>query len=123
MSEANDEARALVPRMMTDVCISGPGRAIILDTKFYATSLAGTAYGSDKLRAGHLYQLFAYLRHRAHEPGWEKAEGVLLYPRVERHFAPEFTTHGHRIRALIVNLYQPWRQIERELHAVTKSHH
>jgi 5-methylcytosine-specific restriction enzyme subunit McrC len=121
MCEANDDARALVPRMMTDVCISGPGRAIILDTKFYATALTGNAYGSDKLRAGHLYQLFAYLRHRAHEPGWEKAEGVLLYPRVERDFAPEFTTHGHRIRALTVNLHQPWRDIERELLAVTAS--
>jgi 5-methylcytosine-specific restriction enzyme subunit McrC len=121
MSEANADARALVPRMMTDVCISGPGRAVILDTKFYATALTGNAYGSDKLRAGHLYQLFAYLRHRAHEPGWEQAEGVLLYPRVERDFAPEFTTHGHRIRALTVNLHQPWRDIERELLAVTAS--
>ncbi len=118
MSEANADARALVPRMMTDVCISGPDRAIILDTKFYATAFLGNAYGSDKLRAGHLYQLFAYLRHRAHKPGWEHAEGVLLYPRVEHQFAPEFVTHGHRMRALTVNLYQNWRAIEKELHAI-----
>ena len=121
IGEANADAHTLVPRMLTDVCISGPGRAIILDTKFYASALTGNPYGSHKLHAGHLYQLFTYLRHRAHEPGWEQAEGVLLYPRVERDFAPEFTTHGHRIRALTVNLYQPWRDIERELLAVTAS--
>ena len=123
MSEANADARVLVPLMKTDVCISGPDRAIILDTKFYATALTENAYGSEKLRAGHLYQLFAYLRHRAHEPRWEKAEGVLLYPRVERGFAPEFTTHGHRIRALTVDLHKPWREVERELHAVTGTPH
>jgi 5-methylcytosine-specific restriction enzyme subunit McrC len=121
MNESNADARELVPLMMTDVCIRGPGRAIILDTKFYAAALTGNAYGAAKLRSSHLYQLFAYLRHRAHEPGWENAEGVLLYPRVERDFAPEFITHGHRIRALTVNLYQPWREIERELLAITAS--
>ncbi len=118
MSGPNADARALVPRMMTDICISGPGRAIILDTKFYAAALSKNAHGSEKLRAGHLYQLFTYLRHRAHEPGWEKAEGILLYPRVERDFAPEFTTHGHRIRALTLNLHQPWTDIDRELRLV-----
>ncbi len=116
--EANPDARALVPRMQTDVCLAGPGRAIILDTKFYASALVENAYGTEKLRTGHLYQLFAYLRHRAHEPGWERAEGVLLYPRVDRDFAPEFTTHGHRIRARTVDLHQPWRAIERELRTV-----
>jgi 5-methylcytosine-specific restriction enzyme subunit McrC len=80
MSDANADARALVPLMKTDMCLTGPNRAIILDTKFYATALTGNAFGSEKLRAAHLYQLFAYLRHRANEPGWERAEGVLLYP-------------------------------------------
>ncbi len=54
MSEANADARALVPRMMTDVCMSGPGRAIILDTKFYATALPETP-GAPTSCAGHLY--------------------------------------------------------------------
>jgi 5-methylcytosine-specific restriction enzyme subunit McrC len=119
MSEANADARALVPLMMTDVCLRSPRRAIILDTKFYAAALTGNAYGSSKLRSGHLYQLFAYLRHRAQEPGWENAEGVLLYPRVERDFAPEFVTHGHRIRALTLDLRQCWQNVECQLLAIT----
>jgi 5-methylcytosine-specific restriction enzyme subunit McrC len=115
MNDANEDACALLPRMETDVCLAGHGRAIILDTKFYANALAENAYASERLRTGHLYQLFAYLRHRAYEPGWERAEGVLLYPRVGRDFAPEFVTHGHRIRALTLNLHQPWRDIEHDL--------
>lgn len=109
------DADEFIPRMETDVCLEGPGRAIILDTKFYAAALAENAYGSAKLRSGHLYQLFTYLRQRSCLPGWERAEGVLLYPRVDRDFAPSFHTHGHRIRALTLDLLQPWEAIERDL--------
>ncbi len=118
MSDWNADARALVPTMRTDVCLTGPDRAIVLDTKFYTAALTGNPWGADRLRTAHLYQLFAYLRHGSLKPGWERAEGVLLYPRVEQDFAPDFITHGHRIRALTLNLHQPWREIERDLHAI-----
>jgi 5-methylcytosine-specific restriction enzyme subunit McrC len=107
----NVDALALVPRMETDVCLQGPGRAIILDTKFYAQALKVGAYGTARLPSANLYQLFTYLRQQSCEPGWEQAEGVLLYPRTTRDFAIEFTTHGHRIRALTLDLAQSWQKI------------
>ena len=107
----NDDAKALVPRMKTDICLFRPGRAVILDTKFYAQALKAGVFGTAKLSPANLYQLFNYLRQRAAEPGWEQAEGVLLYPRTTRDFAVEFTTHGHRIRALTLDLSQPWQSI------------
>ena len=108
----NEDALALVPRMKTDVCLDCPGRAIILDTKFYAQALKAGAFGTTaKLPSANLYQLFTYLRQRATEPGWEQAEGVLLYPRTTRDFSAEFTTHGHRIRARTLDLSQPWWNI------------
>ncbi len=111
----NSDAAKLVPRMETDVCLRGPGRAIILDTKFYTQALKAGAYGTAKLRSAHLYQLFTYLRQQSCELGWEQAEGVLLYPRTTRDFAVEFTTHGHRIRAFTLDLMQPWQQIHTAL--------
>ncbi len=113
--DANADALELVPRMETDVCLQSPGRAIILDTKFYAAALKNSAFGRAKLPAANLYQLFTYLRQRSCEPGWEQAEGVLLYPRTTRDFAAEFTTHGHRIRALTLDLAQPWQNIHAAL--------
>jgi 5-methylcytosine-specific restriction enzyme subunit McrC len=107
----NRDALALVPRMETDVCLRGPRRAIILDTKFYAQALKTGAYGQAKLSSSNLYQLFTYLRQRSSETGWEEAEGVLLYPRGARDFAVEFITHGHRVRALTLNLNEPWQKI------------
>ena len=111
----NADAKALVPRMETDVCLYRPGRAILLDTKFYAQALKAGAFGTAKLPPANLYQLFTYLRQQAAKPGWERAEGVLLYPRTTRAFAVEFTTHGHRIRALTLDLTKPWTNIHDSL--------
>ncbi len=112
----NPDARLLMPRMETDVCLQCPGRAIILDTKFYAHALKTGAFGAvAKLPPANLFQLFTYLRQRSALPGWEQAEGVLLYPRTTRDFAVEFTTHGHRIRALTLDLSRPWPDIHTAL--------
>ncbi len=120
----NADALALVPRMETDVCFRSPGRAIILDTKFYAQALRAGAFGQTRLPSANLYQLFTYLRQRSCEPGWEQAEGVLLYPRTTRDFAAEFITHGHRIRAMTLDLAQPWQSIHAALMqiVVTRPH-
>jgi len=107
----NVEGETLIPRMETDVCLRGPRRAIILDAKFYADALKAGRHGTPKLSPPHLYQLFTYLRQKSCEAGWERAEGVLLYPRSTRDFAVDFTTHGHRIRALSLDLAQPWQSI------------
>ena len=112
---ANADALSLLPRMETDVCLLGHGRAIILDTKFYAQALKNDPYGTPKLSSPNLYQIFTYLRQQSCKPGWEQAEGVLLYPRTTRDFAPEFTTHGHRIRALTLDLTKPWQRIRAAL--------
>lgn len=115
MTHANEEARALVPTMMTDICLSAPGRAVILDTKFYASALKSGEFGQQKLPSENLYQLFTYLRQKSGEPGWEHAEGILLYPQTSRPLAVDFTTHGHRIRALTLDLAQPWPAIHASL--------
>lgn len=115
LDESNEDARALMPRMETDVCLRRDGRAIILDTKFYAEALKAGSYGTPKLSSANLYQIFTYLRQQSSKPGWEQAEGVLLYPRTTRDFAVEFTTHGHRIRALTLDLAQPWQNIHAAL--------
>jgi len=118
MSAFNQEAERFVPRMETDVCLRGPARSIILDTKFYASALKQSAFGEPKLPAANLYQLYTYLRQKSTDTGWEQAEGVLLYPRTTRDFSVDFTTHGHRIRALTLDLTQSWQKIHAALREI-----
>jgi 5-methylcytosine-specific restriction enzyme subunit McrC len=117
---ANDAAQRLLPRMETDVCLVTANRAIILDTKFYSNALRGGAYDTYRLSSSNLYQIFTYLRQRSGTPGWETAEGILLYPQTAEPFCADFTTHGHRIRALTLDLTRPWREIHRALLAVVE---
>jgi 5-methylcytosine-specific restriction enzyme subunit McrC len=118
MSAFNLEAERFVPRMETDVCLRSPTRSIILDTKFYASALKQSAFGEPKLPAANLYQLYTYLRQKSADNGWEHAEGVLLYPRTTQTLAVDFTTHGHRIRAITLDLAQPWNGIHKALREV-----
>lgn len=112
----NADAKSYLPQMKTDVCLRGPNRAIILDTKFYVQALKSSQYGTPKLPPDNLYQLFTYLRQRSSEQGWEKAEGILLYPKTTQDFAVDFVTHGHRVRALTVDLSSPtWQAIHDDL--------
>jgi 5-methylcytosine-specific restriction enzyme subunit McrC len=115
MSHSNDDAISFVPRMETDICLQGPDRAIILDTKFYASALSSGNYGTPKLPSGNFFQLYTYLRQKSAQPGWENAEGILLYPRTAKNFNVDFTTHGHRIRATTLDLSLPWQQIHKQL--------
>ena len=118
MEFANADAMALVPQLKTDVSMRGPGKAIILDTKFYTDALAGGSFDSTKLFSSNLQQLYTYCSQRAVEPGWEDAEGVLLYPKTERDFNADFVTRGHRIRAMTLDLTAPWQRIESDLLAI-----
>jgi 5-methylcytosine-specific restriction enzyme subunit McrC len=101
--------------MITDVTIAWPHRKLILDCKYYQEALV-TRYDALRFRSGNLYQLHAYLTNKAIEPGWENAEGMLLYPSNGYRFDHTFTLHGrHRIRVSTIDLHQPWPEIEKEL--------
>jgi len=121
-NDKNEDARKYLPAMQTDVCLLNRAnhRAIILDTKFYAHALKEGPHGTPRLPSGNLYQLNTYLRQRTHEPDWEHAEGILLYPRTDTPFDASFTTDGHRIRALTLDLYRPWPEIADNLKAIAQ---
>lgn len=106
---------ALVPRMEADVILEGPARRIVVDTKYYQTALQ-ESWSTSKVRSGHLYQLLAYLRNReATAAEGPRHEGLLLYPRVDRDLAADFELEGFRIRAITIDLAQPWQRIHEGL--------
>ncbi len=114
-SDPGEGTFTMLPRMITDVTVSWPGRKLILDCKYYQEALV-SRYDALRFRSGNLYQLNAYLTNKAVEPGWENVEGMLLYPSNGYHFDHVFTLHGcHQIRVSTVNLQQPWPVIEEKL--------
>ena len=114
-------AEHALPAMHTDVAIVWPHRKLILDCKYYREALT-SRYDTLRHRSGNLYQLNAYLTNQAHEPGWEQAEGMLLYPSNGYHLRHRFTLHRrHPVTIATIDLAQPWPVIHSELNDLLES--
>ena len=73
-------------------------------------------FGKDTVRSWHLYQLFTYLKNIAWSgPLGAKAEGILVYPLVDRTLNLRFTIQGHVVRVITIDLAQEWRDIHERL--------
>jgi 5-methylcytosine-specific restriction enzyme subunit McrC len=122
-SFAEDESSGLFPVMKTDVPLESANRILIIDTKFYANALALNAHEQDRLRSGHLYQMYAYMRHYPNPEG-KPITGILLYPRTDRDLdvsAISTQNRQDRIRFQTLDLARPWPQIHAELLGLLKA--
>lgn len=97
---------AILPSMSADVVLQqGADRRIVLDTKF-ARILTPRHHTADGLESKHIYQLYSYLRSQDGQGDGcaDRAEGILLYPSLDRDVDEAVTIQGHRIRFVTVNL-------------------
>lgn len=114
----------ILPGMQTDIILRdearGPDRVIIIDTKFTSIS-AANRWGSQKLRSGYLYQIYAYLLSQHENPLYgPHSEGLMLHPVVDGHLDEEASIQGHRIRFATVDLRGTYASIVNEfLGAIT----
>lgn len=107
-----------LPVMRTDISLRSERRCLIIDAKFYQEALAGR-FDADKLIAGHLYQVFAYLKNIESRGGIdEQAEAMLLYPAVQQRLRLDYRIGGHRVRVCTVDLAANWREIREEMLAL-----
>ena len=115
--EASEEARKVLPSMVTDVTLCRPQRKTILDCKFYKDALV-TRHDRHRLHSAHLYQLVAYLKNKSRDIGWEDVDGILLYPAVDHHLDLSFALLGHRVAIKSIDLDQDWQAIHQRLLSV-----
>jgi len=114
--EFSPDCHGLLPTMQTDVTIDWPDRKLILDCKYYADALASGQHGNQRFRTDHLYQLHAYLSNAAVATGWDKVEGMLLYPTNGYALNHRFRLHGiHYVHLKTIDLNQSWKTIETNL--------
>lgn len=104
------EMHQFLPKMQTDISIKINNRKLIIDAKYYKETLQ-KYYDSEKIHSQHLYQLFAYLKNQENT----KAEGILIYPTVQKSLSLTYTHEGHTIRIETLNLNQDWHEIKADL--------
>lgn len=104
------ETHQFLPKMQTDISIKINNRKLIIDAKYYKETLQ-KYYDSEKIHSQNLYQLFAYLKNQENE----LADGILIYPTVQKSLSLTYTHEGHTIRIETINLNQDWRGVKTDL--------
>ncbi|WP_298285265.1 5-methylcytosine-specific restriction endonuclease system specificity protein McrC [Acidocella sp.] len=122
VSSASEGLAAILPRMVTDIVLDTPGgNRLVIDTKF-TSILTSNRFGSDTLKSGYLYQLYAYLRSQEGlDKCWEGASGLLLHPAVGASLRAEAMIQGHTLRFATVDLGEAAGNIRSELKSILLS--
>jgi 5-methylcytosine-specific restriction enzyme subunit McrC len=115
------ETVALLPEMITDITLidKASNDKIIMDAKYYADIFL-KSFGADKIRSGHLYQLYAYLNHGS---GNKITRGILVYPtngvKVDEVYRLNIqvgsTIQETTVRIFTLDLNQRWESIYRQM--------
>jgi 5-methylcytosine-specific restriction enzyme subunit McrC len=114
-SSSDDPGLSMLPTMETDISLRSSEKTLIIDAKYYSRTLQ-SYYGSDSVHSSNLYQIFSYLKNIALRGGNDaEAEGVLLYPVVDRAISKSYQLHDHTIRIETVDLREDWQSISRRL--------
>ena len=127
--ELDNDFRARLPKMKTDITLTGENEIMIIDAKFYGDIFQYIReYKSETIHSDDLYQIFAYVKNTAaHEPQ-KKVKGMLLYamtstpsdlgsPPGRRNQELDFyySMSGNRIYAKTIDLSQDFDDIEAQL--------
>lgn len=108
-----DPDLALLPRMQTDISARRSGEYRIIDAKFYRETL-GKFFDAEKVHSANLYQMTSYLMN-ASAAGGVEAEGMLIYPKVDRVLRERYEILGRKISVCTVDLEAPWWAIDKEI--------
>ncbi|MFZ9753827.1 MAG: 5-methylcytosine-specific restriction endonuclease system specificity protein McrC [Cyanobium sp.] len=110
LQEATSGIARVFPSMRTDIVIDRRDRPqrLVIDTKFTGVFARGW-YRDQTLRAGYVYQLYAYLRSQEGQDNpaaaWaDSAAGLLLHPAIDTEVDESVNIQGHRLRFATVDL-------------------
>lgn len=91
--DTEDEFVDLLPQMKSDIMIIHGGYTLIIDAKYYGSSLQVGQYGKKTIHSHNLYQIFTYVKNRDRKKDGT-VSGMLLYantdgdnPDQEYHFS------------------------------------
>jgi 5-methylcytosine-specific restriction enzyme subunit McrC len=118
LEEATPGIAQVFPSMRTDIVIDrrDQPQRLVIDTKF--TGVLGRGwYREHSLRAGYVYQLYAYLRSQVNrgDPRADQAAGLLLHPAIHGDFDESVAIQGHQMRFATVDLAGSHQQIKDRL--------
>ncbi len=121
LDDGND---SMLPVMQTDIMLSKGEKTLIIDAKYYSSSLQ-QHFGITTIHSGNLYQIFTYVKNKEVELKDKPHEiaGMLLYARTDEELYPdnEYLMSGNRIGVHTLDLNLEFSGIRKQLDELAKS--
>ncbi len=109
------DVKNLFPKMQTDISLESIDKKIIIDTKYYKDALQ-VHFDHESIRSSNLFQMYSYLKQGEYSSKInEKAEGIIIYPAVEKELLISTVLENHKITIATINLNQEWQLIHNSL--------
>ena len=112
-----------LPAMRSDITLSAGGRVLIIDAKYYASTMQSN-FNKKTVHSGNLYQIFAYVKNKQAvlERAGESVEvsGMLLYAATDEEVQPDVTYRmsGNQIGVRTLDLDRPFEEIRAQLDGI-----
>ena len=112
-----------LPAMRSDITLSAGGRVLIIDAKYYASTMQSN-FDKKTVHSGNLYQIFAYVKNKQAvlERAGESVEvsGMLLYAATDEEVQPDVTYRmsGNQIGVRTLDLDRPFEEIRAQLDGI-----
>lgn len=114
---AEDDDTKFLPDLCTDITISdNSGKVLIIDTKYYASTLAIGQYDKPQIHRNNLNQIFVYVKNKDVDNTGDVA-GLLLYAKTNEDIVPDETYHmgGNEISVKTLDLNKNFEEISSQL--------
>ena len=121
----DDGINTLLPVMQSDITLSDKKKVLIIDAKYYTQTML-KKYDKEKLRSGHLYQIFTYVKNAEFDKKNKSKEvaGMLLYAKTDEDIQPnnDYQMSGNKIIVKTLDLNQDFLNIRLQLNDIVKNY-
>ena len=114
----DDGVITLLPQMRSDIMLEHKGFTLIIDAKYYGSSLQTGQYGKKTIHSNNLYQIYSYVKNRDIESDGS-VSGMLLYANTDSD-NPDMEYHmgGNKISVKTLNLDCDFEEVKCQLDSI-----
>mgnify|MGYP003289013005 CR=1 FL=1 len=112
----------LLPRMRSDIMIEYKGKTLIIDAKYYGSSMQrNSRYGNQTIHSQNLYQIFAYVKNKDTEHSGN-VSGMLLYANTDgENPNKKYLMDGNKISVKTLDLDCEFENVRKQLDAIVEA--
>lgn len=120
----DNDYRAMLPTMQSDITLSYGKKTLIIDAKCY-TKNTQNQFDRRTIHSGNLYQIFTYVKNKNLQVDFidHEVSGLLLYARTADEIQPDgdFSMSGNKISVKTLDLNQPFEIISKQLNNIAEN--